>query len=144
MSTQQKAKEYLEWFETKKRDNGEAFICTKDGRPSELTELIHAAHGDFMPDNYRYEMIQESLYILANLDDSDDGQIMERLDSCIPVYNGELTAWLASNCYRIEYVNEAVAEYDDSNDIINNIMRGYYKESEEVFYSVKESIEAVQ
>lgn len=103
-------------FMTKAFDNGESRIVLRDGAPDWMTEIVREAHDGMMPNDQSYSMI---LAVANDIDDllsydpeTDLDDIRhERIDSLIPVYNTERTAWLASHLDRGEYVNEAIRTY---------------------------------
>jgi len=103
-------------------------------------DLMHFAHGDMLPDDFRYKMIHDSLCIIAD-DDYDEDDVNESLDSHIPVYTNDLMRWLSSSNSRYSYVDEAISEFGKGDSIINDIMIGYYQELSEVFYLVNEWID---
>lgn len=59
-------------FITDTRANGEEFIRLADGSPEWMTNVIHAGHGDLLPDDYRYRTIREACGFLADLDEDED------------------------------------------------------------------------
>lgn len=124
-------------FEQKERNNGVKFWCKKDDAPEELTDLIHKAHGDFMPDDWKYQFIVQALDTIAETEDEDelDAPNMEP-----DVYTHDLLNWLASNLNRPNYVDEAVEELGHGDSITDDIGYGQMKEKEEVYYSVLESL----
>jgi len=103
-------------------------------------DLMHHAHGDMLPDDFRYKMIHDSLIILAD-DEDDSYDLMEELDSHIPVYTHDLMRWLSSSNSRYSYVDDAIEELGKGDSIIDDIMRGYYQELSEVFYLVEQWID---
>ena len=98
-------------------------------------ELMHVAHGDMLPDDWRYQMIHDSLIVMSETDDEDD--VFEMLDNQVPVYTHELMAWMGSSNSRYSYVDEAIEEFGKGDSIINDIMRGYYQELNEVYYLIE-------
>lgn len=115
------------------RDNREIWVKT-DGAPLWVDDLIQAAHGEFMPDDNRYEFIIEALSGILNYDDP------ENISLEPDVYTHDLLKWLASNINRIDYVNEALQEglvsEDSRNDIVKIVSAGQYLEKKEVLEAV--------
>ncbi len=63
MSTiQELARTAYDALETKTRDNGDSFICIRDGSPKWIQEMIHTAHADMWPDDYKYEFSRDALH----------------------------------------------------------------------------------
>lgn len=112
------------------------FYRLKDGSPAWMTEVCHAAHGDMMPDDYRYEMIQDAALAIAEADEGDDldERGHEFADSVPSVYHSARAAWLASHLTRFSYCDEAAEELDiDKMDMSDRIAAGWYREAEEVY-----------
>ena len=130
------AKEALEWFTTDTRDNGEEFVKTKEGRPDWLENLIFTAHGDMMPDDYRYKFILDALEIIAN---SDQEAELDYPEIEADIYTRDLTAWLHSRNDRICYLTEALEEYEIK-DGFWALQEAQLREREEVYFSVLNSL----
>lgn len=118
----------------------------KENKQDWIQEAIHAAHGDMLPDDWRYEFIVQALNAMSEYDNPDTARDSLELEP----YTDMLTAWLASNVNRVGYVDEAVAEfghtslnntYADYKGIIGDIAVGQLFERHEVFDSVRESLE---
>lgn len=140
MTIQELASHYSKMFIRDTRDDGTEYVKTIDERPEELTELIHKAHGDMMPDDWRYKFIEESLDIIAEQDEDDlDCPELEP-----DIYTHDLLQWLASRNDRYDYVDQATEEYGHGNSLINDIMLGQIKEKEEVYFSVLSSLREIK
>ncbi|MGE0881897.1 MAG: hypothetical protein AB7O61_24860 [Acidimicrobiia bacterium] len=131
-------------FERRTRDNGDDYYTTKDGTPEWIVSLVRDAHGDMLPDDWRYDAIHSALSHIADSDaetrdDLHDEQ-SQFADSNVDTYNGARTAWLGSHLSRIGYVNEATETFGPSDDVMQSIGMGQYMESEEVFASVVDSL----
>ncbi len=130
------AREALEWFITDTRDNGEKFTKTKENRPEWLTNLIFTAHGDMMPDDYRYKFIENSLQYIADQDEDEDMDFPEiEADS----YTSELTKWLHSRNDRVFYLTEALEAFE-MKDGFQALQMAQLREREEVYDSVLNSL----
>lgn len=135
---QELAQEYLQFFETKNGENGILTYTWKDGSPQELKDLIREAHGDMMPEDYKYAWVVDSLQIIA--DDRDEESIEA------DIYNRDLLNWLSSHLDRPGYCDQYAEEFGvDSNNfsIINVISGGQYMEKMEVYRSVLNSLEEI-
>lgn len=136
------AKEAAGYFTTMTRDNGDVITITKDDRPDWLTALIRETHGDMLPDDWRYKMIEEALDAIAEAEDLDEAET-EYADD-VDVYTSNLTEWLSSRADRHGYVDEAVAQYGHADGgVMDDIARGQAQERSEVFASVRASLEAL-
>ena len=78
------------------------YVRVKDGSPEWVTELVHAAHDDMLPDDWRYEKIADALEYIAEVDDPDDSG--EFADQAVDIYTGARLAWLASHLSRPGYL----------------------------------------
>lgn len=139
------AREAYAALETRQRDSGESFTTTKDDAPQWVRDLVYAAHGDFLPEDWRYDCIHSALSHIADsgADDADDLDDAghEFADGHVDVYTGARLQWLASNLNRPAYVDDAVDEMGAADlDTTERIGLGQYAESLEVFESVRRSL----
>jgi hypothetical protein len=127
------------------REDGERYWRCKDGTPAWVRDLVHAAHGNMLPDDWRYAAIAAALEYLADSDvDSDDWQdASDFADGYVDIYNHDRATWLGSHSYRPGYVDDACEEYGTAPDasIMDRIGAGQYREASEVFSSVVSSLE---
>jgi hypothetical protein len=135
-SLAKKANEAYAYFEKATRtSNGADFWRTKDGAPQWVQDLCFAAHGAgaMLPDDWRYVFIVE---VLAALSEGREDDI-EADD-----YTSELSAWLASNVNRTEYVDEAADECGRSHGgIVEAMQLGQLAEKREVLEQVTAFLE---
>lgn len=142
------AKAALEHFQSKKRDDDTRYMTAdkKGAPPAWLQNLCHDAHSGMMPDDYRYDMIHNALYHIADADEDateddirDDSH--EYADGAVSVYHSDRIKWLGSNGLRQSYVDDAVEELGrPEGGISDEIAYGWYAEAEEVFASVLQSL----
>ena len=124
-------KEILNGMEYKDIRNG-IWINTNDT----YQEFFHHAHGDMLPDDFRYKMIHD---VLCNMDDDDDQDPIDMLESLIPIYSSDLLQWVSSNLSRISYCDQYQDEYDGSALKLTEIITGgYFEELQEVYYLINE------
>lgn len=131
-------------FETRERGD-EKIIALKDGAPQWVRDLVRKAHGDFLPDDWRYASIRSALGAIHDADATDEDALddlsAEWADGNVDVYNAARTAWLASNLNRAAYCDDAAAEFGgDDRNVMDLIGLGQYMESSEVFASVAGSL----
>jgi len=141
---QDKATEALTWFESARRDENDpesAFTRTKDGAPEWVTDLVRDAHGEFLPDDWRYDKIRDALEFIAESDDPEDSA--EFADQAVDVYTSDRLAWLSSNLRRASYVDDARENLGATNSIIDDIGLGQYQEAGEIYGSVLNSLESL-
>lgn len=146
---QRLAKQCLNHFELKTRDNGDKFWCLKNKDNGALENLVRTAHGEMLPNDYRYEYIVDSLSALVDadidedtaLDEIDYYDILNEIEADHSNY--ELCKWLGSHAHRIADCDEAVEEAGHNpSSIIEYIQMGQIREKTEVYGSVYQSLRA--
>ena len=135
------AEELLIYFKQVTRNDGEKIYTLQDGAPEELRDLVYAAHGDFLPDDFRYETIHSALCAFANCHfDEELDEIRVEAD----IYNHNLLKWLNSSLKRVAYCNEAILEFGlQSNDLMTVTTYGQQMEIDEIVALVRESLIAI-
>jgi hypothetical protein len=130
------ATQYLAYFELKERTNGDKFYCLTDNRPDKLYELVQQAHGDFIPDDYKYEFIHDALTMLSEVDNEATEDDMQELGYHIEAdyYTSELLKWVSSHGARIAYCDDAIEQGIDS--FTNVLMTAQQVERQEVYAEV--------
>ena len=120
------------------------FVALLDGSPDWVSELVREAHGDMLPDDWRYASIESALDWIADANDPEDEQY-EWADENVDVYHRGRLAWLASDASRPSYCDDATSEMGDyaPNGILDRIGLGQHQESCEVFASVLRSLTIV-
>lgn len=112
MSTtiQKLAQEIVNQFTSSTRDNGETFYHLIDGSPEWMTDVIHEAHGNTLPDDTVYEFVRDAVYALAEADeDADTEELREAIYELEPEYrNYHLLQWAARWS---EYIDQAISEF---------------------------------
>lgn len=135
MELDELAKHASSFIVTKTRPDGESFITIKKRRPTWLMDMAKTVHdsGRWLPDDYKYEYMDQALDLLADGVDPEDPQLEA------DVYTSDLYKWLTSHMERASYVDEAVKELGHSNQgVVGDIMMGQVREKEEVFRLVVE------
>lgn len=128
-------------FEGGKRDNGDEFRKLKQDSPDWMQAVVRNAHGDMLPDDFRYRFIESAVDHFAE-EDSDPDDYGEGVDSAVPVYNATRLQWIASNLRRANYVDDAVSEFgmEDFN-LFQALGYGLYAEISEVFGQVSQALQ---
>jgi hypothetical protein len=129
------AKEASAYMTTDTRPNGERFYKTTDNCPDWFSDLVREAHGEMMPDDYRYRFISEALDAFADYDDTDSA--LEQIEADCYTYN--LIEWLGSNLTRQYYTDEALE--NGAPDTFAMLYNGQAQEKDEVYRSVLQSLE---
>jgi hypothetical protein len=143
VAVQDLAREAGQWFEGRTRDDGSSYRTLKDGRPDWVQELVRESHGDFLPDDWRYNAIESALEWIAGEGEDEDPHAFA--DANTDVYTDALGAWLNSSIQsRGGYVDDAVDEFGWPSDrgIAGAIALGQYVELCEVYYLVERALEA--
>ena len=122
-------KDILKGMEYKDIRNG-IWINTNDT----YQEFFHHAHGDMLPDDFRYKMIHS---ILQEMDDNEEYEDLN-IDDLIPIYTNELISWLDSSISRLSYCDQYLEEYVAISDTISLLSGGYMMELQEVYYLIVE------
>lgn len=133
---QDKAREALQYFTQKTRDNGETFITRTVGAPGWVSDMIYAAHdnGDMLPDDWRYQFINDALLVIEEDGDPDE------IES--DIYTADLFEWLGSHSYRQGYCDDAMGGLDFKHlgDVVAYAQR---QEKIEVYYQVYNFLEGM-
>lgn len=137
---QQLAEELRDQFETARRDNGESFDKLKTDAPEWMSDVMREAHGDMLPDDYRYSFIREAVELIADADaDADVDSLRDQLEPA--TYTGDRLRWLASHLDRLGYVDSATEELGHSDQgVAGDIGQGQLAEKEEVFGQVLDAL----
>jgi hypothetical protein len=139
MKISKKIERYLNEFETKER-NEETIVVFKTNASQELTDSVHKAHGDRLPNDWiydKYESILSTLsgYDINDIDDVEDNR-HEIVDGLVDIYNSDLTSWLGSSYDNSYYVDEAKKEFGTSDEIYKDIAMGQYMAIDEIYSEV--------
>lgn len=109
------AQEFVNAFEVRHRDNGQAFHCLKDGTPQWISDAVYRAHedGDLMPNDWTYRLVGNIALEMAErmnggFWDDDYTALDEIADYVTPSYNHEALDWLASHAFRVHRVDELI------------------------------------
>jgi hypothetical protein len=122
-----------------RRDTARDILLPADDAPAWFTDLCHAAHGSMMPDDWRYEFIQDALAAIE--DGADEDQL--DLDALYP-YTADRLDWLASHLDRPGYCDEAADDVGGPpGDILALVAWGMDRELREVFDLVRTRIEEI-
>jgi hypothetical protein len=134
------------FFTTKRRDEADEtsqFVSLTGDVPEWLREMVYRAHGDMLPDDYRYAMVDSALDLIATLDDDVTETTLDEIgsefaDNEVSVYNRDRLDWLSSSLTRAAFVDEAAEEglIAPDADTFTRIGVGWYTEAEQVWSTV--------
>ncbi len=130
-----KADEFLKYFKTITREGSrhEIYILENDA-PESLKELVREAHGDFFPDDFRYESIHDALCKFSDCNEDLDEVSLEA-----DIYHHDLLRWLSSSLNRITYCDEAKDEFGLTDvDLMTLITYGQQREKDEIVSLIRE------
>ena len=122
-----------------RRDTARDILLPADDAPDWFTDLCHAAHGGMMPDDWKYEFIQDALGAI------EDGADEDRLDlDGLYPYTADRLDWLASHLDRPGYCDEAAADAGGPPaEILAMVAWGMDRELREVFDLVRSRLEEI-
>ena len=120
-----------------RRDKDRDILLPADDAPDWFTDLCRHAHGAMMPDDWRYEFIQDALSAI------EDGADEDRLDlDALYPYTADRLNWLASHLDRPGYCDEAAADAGGPPaEILAFVACGMDRELREVFDLVRSTLE---
>lgn len=116
---------------------GKRYVSMKKRRPTWISDMVKKVHdnGNWFPEDYKYEYIDQSLDLLA------DGVNPEEPQLEADVYTSDLYEWFTSHSERAGYVDEATKSIGHSEQgIVGDFMMGQLQEREEVFRLVVDSL----
>lgn len=135
------AQEAYDSFTTILRDE-DVITTLKDEASDWVYDLMRNAHGDMLPDDWRYETTRAAVGFIAHAgvdDPADDAA--EFADDTVDVYTADRLKWLVSHSGRVGYCDEASHELGvESGDIVRLIGMGQYVEAREIFDYVYASL----
>ena len=132
MTIETLAGEMASSFETRKRNDGESFVCLKDGSPDWMTEVVRDAHSGMLPDDWTYQAVRECVDAVA--EGGEDAECPEP-----EIYTNALLGWLQSNLSRIARVDDAIRD-GNATDLVGAIQWAQSEEYSEILSSVIEAL----
>lgn len=104
-------------------------IHLTDNAPDWLHTLTRVAHDGMLPDNHRYSYIADALERLAETANIDEITLEP------DIYHNELLDWLHTNQTRIDYCDQAMAEFA-TETLMGTLAVGQLLEREDVLHLV--------
>lgn len=117
---------------TQERD-GKIITVTKDDKPEWVVDVIHAAHGNLLPDDWTYETVGEVAELIAEGDDDSDLEA--------EIYTAKLLQWFADSPGATDYADQAAGEYGKFDGIIEQIQAGQLLAKQEIYSAVYAALE---
>jgi len=131
------AEELQGYLTTDKRDDDTQFIKTTENCPTWFKSLVMEAHGEMMPEDYKYQFVSDAIDYIADNGDNDD------LLDCPEIepdwYTSDLTAWLHSDNRRVYYLTEVLEELGIK-DGFQALASAQLREKEEVYFIILNGI----
>lgn len=141
-TTQDLAREAAQHFETRTRSNGDHYVTSADNAPEWVLVLIYGAHGDFLPEDWRYEKIRDALEAIADHDGEPMDAEFDFRDGAVDAYSFDRLRWLSSDLNRPGYCDEAAEDVGlDDADLMTRIGWGQDMEAGEIFALVVQALE---
>lgn len=133
MTVQERAEQATEYFKTVFRaEDGSDYVRLRDGRPDWVYEMARAAHGDILPDDWRYRLIESVLHEIADGDAEGSGEIGGQVAESWGIYTADLLSWVGSHLSRIAYVDEWREQIGAGQSITDDLHGGLYVECVEI------------
>ena len=134
-TVKQLAQDMADAFEGTTRPNGDEIRVLRDGSPDWMRDVARRSHGDMLPDDWRYDKLEDAVAAIADAgDDADLDELgAEFADSAVDVYNTNRYAWLASHLSRAGYVDQAREDFGPAENVTDDIGRGQYMEALEIY-----------
>lgn len=137
--------DYTDFFESKKRNNGETFFCLKDGEWHErLQNLMRRVHLDYFFDSLPCDWIYfQTYWAFDALKDCEDEETFDDLFAEIQAdYSAcDLMEW-AKKGYAREYIDDFVKNRGIGSCIIEIVQNGQIYAIEEIYQAVWQFIKA--
>lgn len=116
-----------------------SIVTMADNAPKWFAQLVQDAHGQMLPDDWKYQCIQCALDDFAECEDPED--VIANLEEDIETHS--LLKWLGSSNLRVGYCDDAADEWgiEPESDILRRIGLGQRFEKIEVYNSVLWSLQ---
>ena len=127
-------------FTLETREDGSEYWTHNRCAPEWIGELCNTAHGDMLPDDYRYKFIVHALDELEEVEDLDEAGHQWEFEP----YLSRLAHWLGSHNHRFSYCDDWAEEIGFANikDTYHLLAGGHLQERLEVLDLVRGSLEA--
>lgn len=116
-----------------------------DNASKELRNSVYQAHQESLPSDWIFGTYADILQKLEDYTISDIDDVYEYrgeiVDSLVDVYTADLTKWLADSVYNVEYLTQALEEYDPK-DGFQLLTMAQYLAIDEVFGYVCQLLES--
>jgi len=140
-TAQDVAQELYESFETRKRPDESTFITlTEEAQRANdwRMDAARAAHGDMLPDDYRYQWALEAAEGYSDREPHEWDSVNDEIEA--DVYTHDLTKWLHSHDSRTGYMDEAMGKFGFT-DTNAALACAQYLEIREVYWTIRQAIE---
>lgn len=147
-TVQQLASELCGALEQNKRNDESEFYALKKDSPQWMTDVIRAVHGDKLPDDTVYEMINRAAGALVDADESlllhdpDGDDLREAIYQIEPdIYTSDLTAWLHASTDHVFHINSVLSEFGgDIKDGFQLLQLAQKAQIEEIGYALLDAL----
>ena len=115
---------------------GEKVITvTKDDKPEWVVDVIHAAHGNLLPDDWTYEVVAECAELIAN--DTEENDLEPE------IYTSKLLQWFADFPDAVDYADQAKEEYGNFDSITEQIQAGQLLAMQGIYGAIHAALEEI-
>lgn len=130
------------FFETAQDHENKPYVRLKETAPQWLQETVRYAHGDMLPDDWRYRWIRDAFDAIHDAGpDADLEEVGIEFADDADIYNSDLIDWLGSHGSRMGYCDEAFETFEGDISSIATLMQlGQCQERAEIFASVVASL----
>jgi hypothetical protein len=131
----------MSYFERRTREDGTTFTTMIDNVPEWVHDAVMEAHGDELPNDWRYETCETIFGAFEDDYDSDDEDARYDLaQSLVDIYNADLFRWLAGHSTRYAYCDEALDDGLDMKSIVDLVMAGQFRCIEHMVSTIGDAI----
>lgn len=136
MGLQERAAKLASFLTTTQRREGETIVIKTDDAPEWVGDVVHAVHGDMLPDDWTYETIKDAADAIA--EDGEDAELEA------DIYTHSLLTWLRDYPGAVGYVDDAAEQFGEVAGIIEQIQRGQYVAQAEIVAAVISQLELLE
>lgn len=139
MTIQQKIDKYINQFTAKEFGDLPTRIIFEENASEELRSSVRNAHGDSLPDDWVFDTYLRILQTMNDYEMDNDEKLedyrSEIVDGLVSIYTSDLTDWLGSNNSNVEYLTEALEEFEPK-DGFQALAMAQYQAIDEIYSEV--------
>jgi hypothetical protein len=129
-------------FESHTRADGSVFWTTKDGAPQWVSDLVHAAHCDALPCDWRYGKITDLAHDFGDLSTFAGFNLEQWADGAGDVYTHDLLQWVSRVSWAVDAIDSAASDWGTNDEnFVQQIMTGQRYMLEELARAVVSALQ---